>query len=416
MRRTPIFWGWWIVLAGFICAFCAAGARYSFSAFMPTLLDEFGWTRTELSAAYSIHMWLYVIAAPIAGILTDRFGPRILMAIGGLFIVVALTLTSLTSQLWHLYIFYGVIGLVGVSLCYMVPSLSTTRKWFTRRGGTATGIVSAGSGLGISLMVLVAASLIGWFSWRGSFIIVGVVLGVLCIIFSLIFMRKDPESMGLLPDGDEALPIKQNPSEEAWTLREASRTSPLWLLVGANFLAGVPLTAMLSQTILWAEIDLGIGRVLAAGALTAMTLTAVLSRIFGGWASDRWGRKPILYLSFSGVAIACLLGLGVDSLTTLYVFAIAFGFFYALVVGVWPAYLGDIYGRSSVGALYGVVTAAAGIAGGTGPIVYAYIHDTLGSYNLAFIISAVLCIIGMVLIFLVRPVKSKGGGDGRDKV
>ena len=407
MKRSPIFWGWWIVVAGFVCAFCTAGARYSFSIFMPDIIDEFGWTRTQVSAAYSIHMWLYVIAAPVVGLLTDRFGPRVLMPIGGLFIIAALTLTGTTSEIWHLYIFYGVIGLIGVSLCYMVPNLATVRKWFSRKAGLATGLVAAGSGLGIGIMMLVAASLIEGFGWRGSFTALGVGLGLACIIFSVLFMRKDPESVGLLPDGDQ-VPPPEDAVGGAWSLREALGTRSFWLLLAASFIASIPITAMLSQIVVWAELDLGIGRLIAALVVVAMTFTAVASRVVGGWVSDRWGRKPIFYIGLLGCALALAFAIGVESLSSLYVFAIIFGFFYALPVAVWPAYLGDLYGRASVGALFGALTIATGLAGGTGPLLYGYIYDALGSYDVAFIISAALCAVAIVLIFLIRP------PDGRE--
>jgi MFS family permease len=374
---------------------------------MPDLIDEFGWSRTAVSLAYSINMMLYVLIAPLAGLLTDRIGPRVVISVGGLLVVLSLVLTSFVDTTWQLYLSYGILGGCGVGLCYMVPNLATVRKWFSRRAGLATGLVAAGSGLGIIIIAPLAVRFINAWGWRTSFIAIGLITGIICIIFAAIFMRKDPESMGLLPDGDvaKAQPSPNSlgtPAEKAWGLREAIHTRTFWLLLIAAFCYFLPVTAMVAHIIMWAQFDLGLGMMLAATTLSAMVIAALIARIVGGAASDRLGKKPVFYISAIGAAAICLYGLTASSFTTLYLFAIVFGFFYGLNVALWSAILGDFYGRPSVGSLYDILSIGIGVAGGVGPLLFGRIYDARGSYDIAFLISAIVLVLGAILISRTR--------------
>jgi sugar phosphate permease len=123
--RSGIFYGWWVIMACCVIAILSSAGRYSFTMFFPTLLDDLGWTRTMLGFGLTLHMWVYAITAIVAGILVDRYGARLIMVGGGVFILLGLVLTSKMSTVWEFYLYYGVILALGVATTLSVPAQAT---------------------------------------------------------------------------------------------------------------------------------------------------------------------------------------------------------------------------------------------------------------------------------------------------
>ena len=176
------------------------GGLHSFGVFFKPLLAEFGWTRATISGAYSLSLTLSGFLGMGTGRLTDRFGSRSLITIGGLLLGIGYILLSQANAVWQLYLLYGVI--IGISIsCILIPTLSTLARWFIKRRGMMTGLVIAGTGVGMIAMPLLADRLISGYGWRTSFIVFGVISFVI-IILAAQFLRRDPQSKGQLPDGD----------------------------------------------------------------------------------------------------------------------------------------------------------------------------------------------------------------------
>src|SRR5262245_10714711 len=170
----PLHYGWVVVAAGFAVMFLTYGVQYSFGLFFAALTTEFGWSRAALAGVFSLYAGTYSFTGLISGRLTDRWGPRRVVALGGL--LLGLGASSTVRSLAPLYATYFVAGL-GMSTAY-VPCNSTAVRWFAARRGTAVGLVMAGAGVGVLVCPRLVALLIERAGWRGAYLTLGIVLAL----------------------------------------------------------------------------------------------------------------------------------------------------------------------------------------------------------------------------------------------
>ena len=230
-----IFYGWRIVAAAFVVLFTAYGAQYCFGVFFAALLDEFRWSRAGLSGVFSLYAFGYCVAGFPAGRLTDRWGPRAVVSAGAVFLGGALAAMALVRHLWQPYLIYGVIAALGMGTAY-VPCHSTVVKWFARRRGLAIGVASTGASLGTFALPPLAQRAVTAAGWRAAYVVLG-----LCVFTALALsatvMRRDPRSLGLRPDGDDAAPAPPFDARpgRGFGLRRAMHARPFWLIAGGLY-------------------------------------------------------------------------------------------------------------------------------------------------------------------------------------
>jgi MFS family permease len=167
-----VFYGWTVVAAAFFVLFMAYGTQYAFGVFFAALVDEFGWSRASLSGVFSLYAAVYSGFALVAGRLTDRWGPRTVIGIGGALLGAGLVAMSRVGALWQPYVLYGTVAALGMSTAY-VPCHATVVRWFTRRRGLAVGLASAGGSLGTFVLPPVAHFLVSRLGWRWSYVVFG---------------------------------------------------------------------------------------------------------------------------------------------------------------------------------------------------------------------------------------------------
>src|SRR6266852_2904349 len=182
----------------------AYGAQFSFGVFFSALLEEFGWSRGALSGAFALYAFGYSALAAVSGRLTDRWGPRAVIAAGGVFLGAGWIAMSATSAIWHPYVFYGVVAAIGMSTAN-VPCTATVARWFVRRRGLATGLTSAGGSFGAFCLPPVAQLIVSGVGWRRAYVIFGAAILVTLNLLAPL-MKRDPEGLGLTPDGDRRAP------------------------------------------------------------------------------------------------------------------------------------------------------------------------------------------------------------------
>jgi len=414
IRKSKFFYGYVIVFAAWFAMLVSSAAQNSFGIFFPDLLEEFGWTRGMLSLGFTLNLWLMACFALLAGYLTERIGPRRTVIIGGIVAALGVGLLSITSQIWHFMLFYGIITPLGISMSYMIATVATVRRWFMRRAALMVAITMTGSGLGIVLFWPLAQQIINAWGWRTGYISFAIILAVGACIAGFL-LRRDPESAGTYPDGIEIAEKELEAREdflsraEQWSVRAAFKTRSWWLLICAQFY-NLAVVGLIAHIIAWGTLDLGIlqGTVVLIGSL-ALVLAAVVGRLFGGFISDwymsRFGvsRKPILYFSVLGVALGCLLSPSVGSATSLTLVSLIIGFSYGCAMAVFPTYLGDLFGVANLPVLFGVVAFFIAAAAGLGSMLFGFIHDATGTYDLAFFIVAPLCLVSAICLFFLKP-------------
>ena len=413
-RKRNIFYGYIVVAAAFLITTISHGAQHTFGIFFKPLLEQFGWTKAATSAAFSLYLVLYGLLGIFVGRLNDRFGPRLVMTVCAFFLGLGYMLMSQVSAIWHLYLFYGVLIAIGMSGTW-VPLISTIPRWFIRRRGLMTGIVTAGSGIGTILLSLVASALIAEYQWRLSYILVGA--GVLMIlVLAVQFLRRDPQQMGQLPYGGDVVK-KENPDYpgEGLCFREAVNTTQFWMVCAIFFCFGFNLYTVMVHIVAHA-IELGIPALNAASIIAVVGGVNAAGRVGIGSAGDRIGNMRCLAISFVLMTTALLLLTVAAEMWRLYLFGVIFGLGYGGLAALMSPVPAELFGLRSIGTIVGAVMCSFTLGGAVGPVLAGRISDITGSYQVAFLACAAVSVIGTILSVLIRPAgKTEGCVAGRGR-
>jgi MFS family permease len=400
--KSAPFYGWVVVGAGFSVLFMAYGAQFSFGVFFSALLEEFGWSRGALSGAFALYAFGYSGLAVVSGRLTDRWGPRAVIATGGFFLGAGWLAMSATSAIWHPYVFYGVVAAIGMSTAN-VPCTATVARWFVRRRGLATGLTSAGGSFGAFCLPPIAQLLVSAVGWRRAYVIFGAAILVTLNLLAPL-MKRDPEGLGLTPDGDRRAPRgdASSPRGSDYTIRQAMRTRAFWVLFALFAATWIPIFAPLVHLVPLAR-GLGVDPLVAATLVSALGMAGIVGRLVMGVLSDRIGRRPAIGIGLV-LQILAFLGLAAaGALPGLYAASIAFGFSYGAVASLFPAIVADFFGRERAGSLVGLLFAMSGSMTALGPLGAGFIYDRTGGYGPAWAASAALNVVALGLLAWARP-------------
>jgi MFS transporter, OFA family, oxalate/formate antiporter len=390
------------------CAFtilCVAyGVQFSFGVFMPYISADTGWSRGALSLPFSMYVFVYSALGMVSGRLTDRWGPRTVLIAGGCLLGSGIMLMSRAEMLWHLYLVLGLVAAAGMSAAY-VPCSATVVRWFMLKRGLALSITSSGASFGVFIFPPLATALITRYGWRGAYLILGLLV-VGTIVGCATLIVRDPEKMGLHPDGlERELILPEQAADidpgESFTLAEAKRTNAFWLL-NAVFTLTWLVAFMPMVHIVSFAVDLGISPLRAAMAISVIGFAGFAGRLVVGTLSDRFGRVGALRMCLL-LQVLAFISLAMSSgPALLYLAAAVFGFSYGGVSTLFPALVGDFFGRAHVGAIVGFIFALAGSPAAFGPLIGGYLYDVSHSYSVAFELSAALNLAALLLLFLLK--------------
>jgi MFS family permease len=399
--RSGIFYGWWIVAVCILVTMLNAGAAfYAFSRFLPTLMDEFKSGATVIAGAASLYMLVTGLTGPIAGKLTDKYGPKKLILIGAAIGAAGLMLLGVANAVWHLYAFYFIVG-IGMSGAGFVPVGVAISNWFDRRRGVAMGITMAGVSLGAIVIAPLAHYLIVGTGWRMAFVILGALTAVLIIIPIMFVMRNRPEESGLLPDGarpigseavSEPLSMSDpsesgqisNTNEGSWTLSMAFHSLPFWLVLATFFFAGAVVAGVLQHEVNILK-DMGVPLAAASFALGLTGGIGGVGKVVFGFLGDRFTPRFASVLCIALQIVGLIILMMTHTTAMVWVFVFVYGF----AMGGWltlePLITGQFFGMASFGTIFGWVLAAAAVGSGLGPIIMGAIYDVSGSYFVGMI-------------------------------
>ncbi|MBW1775507.1 MAG: MFS transporter [Deltaproteobacteria bacterium] len=408
--KRKIFYGWWVVVALFFVGMLGPMARYTITAFGPFISEELGWGATSIGLALSLSLWVYAIASIPVGWLIDRIGSRRILILGAILLFFGLWWFSTVRVLWQLYLSVGLIVGIGVSMTHFLATQSTARKWFTKKAGLAGGILTSAFWIGSGTLSPLLTGMGNAMGWREACFTYGLGICIIIVLLAWLVIRDTPESMGLLPDGDSAAggPGRaDNITEEiSWNSSEALKTRSFWMIIIGYALVGIPGQGLLGHLILWG-VQLGWPKATAGVFLSAFTLTLSLTAIPGGWLADRFGKRQVLMISYGLSTILSLVcWLFVQSAGSLMILMAVFGTVYGISAGpgLWSAYVGDVFGRESIGRLFGIMTLGYGLIGGSGPLLWGWVYDVTGQYNLACLLSALCFVLVILCLVFAKPI------------
>ena len=402
----------------------ANGLYFSFSVFLPPLVEEFRWSRALTAGALSMSTAVQGALAPVAGLLVDRFGPRRVILGGVGCLSAAAMLTATVRGPGELYLYTGVLGAVGLAGLGPVPMGVLLSRWFSERRGRAVGIAFSGMGAGVFVTGPLAQWLIGSFGWRAATAILGV--GALAILLPLVWLwAHDPrprrnERAPAEPDetppggrggvrgewGSEApRPLPAPRAESHPTLSGAIGMRAFWALWLAYLFTPLAVFPVTTHQVAFA-IDRGFQPLLAASVFGVMGLMSSIGRISFGFAVDRLGGALAATLSYgctAGGALALLALEGDARVGWLVAYALVFGLGFGARGPIITAMASQIFPGRRFGVIYGILSVGNGIGGGVAPWFGGFVHDVTGSYRIAFVIAVGFCAIGSACFWLARP-------------
>ncbi len=390
-----LFRGWLVVAAAFSVLFLSYGLQFSYGVFVSGMATDLGWSRAQTALPYSIYVFVYSAISAATGRATDRFGPRPVIAAGAVLLGSGWAASALVERPWQLNLTLGVIAALGMSVAW-VPCNATVSRWFTRRRGTAVAIASTGGSLGNLIVPTLAAALVTFWGWRMTLAAIAFFSAALMLLAAR-FMIRDPESVGLWPDGEP--PASSETASPGQRLDEVCWTEPFLLLVAIYFLTWVPVFVPFVHAAAYGE-DLGLSKLAAGSVISAIGIGGMIGRLCSGVVSDRVGRLPSLLGIFALQTIAFVAFAAARGLGALWFAAMTFGFSYGGGVTLLPPLCGDLFGRAHVAAIVGTIFAVAGAPAAIGPYVAGWLFDVTGRYGPAFLCSAALNAGALVLTWV----------------
>lgn len=395
----------WLIAASAVGIHISIGSVYAWSNFTNPLMDEFGWSASQVQLTFSIAILFLGLSAAFLGHFVEKYGPRAagLLAAGffGAGIIGSGFAVSLGS-LPFLYVTYGVLGGIGLGVGYIAP-VSTLVKWFPDRRGLATGLAIMGFGFAAAIASPVMEGLINSVGTANTFYILGVSYFIIMTLSSLYLEKPaaDWEPRGLedkIKSGKTR--IKEDLSQ--LTANEAVKTTRfyyLWFMLFINVTCGI---AILSAAKPLAEESIGLTTAEAATLVGILGIFNGLGRL--GWASisDYIGR-PNTYTTFFVLQIALFALL--PHTTEAFLFQVMLAVVYTCYGGGFaaiPAYIGDLFGTKQLGAIHGYILTAWAAAGLAGPMFAAWMKDTTGSYGTSLTFFSGLFVIALVVSLLIR--------------
>ena len=411
-------YGWVIVATAVICLLLIYGIRHSFSAFFPSILAEFGWTRGNTALIFALSVLNYGLIAPIAGNLADRWKPKLMIFFGVLLIGISSASCALANELWQFYLLFGVLMPLGAAFSGAPIFVPAIANWFVSKGGMAVGIGLAGGGLSFS-MAAYAEFLISIYGWRLAFVIMsGSVVGIVVPLVLLFFRYRPKEQRQLNPD----TPKKSRKENENVTevigagnsygylpLKRILQNHRLWLLVFTYMLyMGIANFLIIGHQIIY-FVDLGYSSRFAASIAGLVGIFIAVGTL-SGFLADWMGREKALTLATILSISALLILLSQNDASNpwaLYIFSFCFGFPGGLFAPSIVSGAADLFYGKHFGVVNGLLLMGFGIGGAIGPWMGGYIFDITGSYFIAFIICISAFCLACASFWIAAPRKAK---------
>lgn len=395
---NKIFYGWWIVLAGFVLTFLLSSiVFFGFTALFQPLVDEFGWSYAQVSFAASLRGLEMGIFSPIFGYLVDRFGSRKIAVIGIITAAAGLFSLSATVSLAMFYASFLLLG-IGAGACTSIVSMTAVANWFTKDVGKALGIVSAGfgaSGLLVPLIVL----LIDHQGWRDALITMGIVLLLLGLPTTMI-IRNRPEKYGLLPDGElkekTAAPDRPSPERIRGGFRTIMKNRSFWYINISDCLRMMALSAVVIHIMPYLT-SLAIPRLTAGYIAAGLPLLSILGRFGLGWLGDIRDKRMVMALAYGLMAAGIVSLCFVEIPLFLFLFLITFSVGFGGIAVLRSALILEYYGRETFGKALGVTMGAGSLGAVIGPTLTGLVYDLQGSYLIAWLIFFFFLVVSLAL-------------------
>jgi MFS family permease len=405
-RHRRLHPAWIVAGVAFLALVGAAGFRSAPSALILPLEDEFGWTRSELSVAVGVNILLFGLTAPFAAALMERFGIRKVVTVALLTIAAGSALSIFVTESWMLVLTWGVlIGLGSGSMALVFAALIADR-WFLKRKGLITGVLTAGSATGQLIFLPIVATVASEQSWRtASLIIAAIALAVVPV--TAIFLRNSPADLNMTPYGSpaDAVPTPPprspiNPAKRAiQVLGRAAKIRTFWALVAGFAICGATTNGLIGTHFIPSAHDHGMAEPVAAGLLAVVGIFDVVGTIASGYLTDRVNPRILLAIYYAGRGVSLLLLpflLSASPTPPIILFVVIYGLDWVATVPPTARLCREVFGDDGP-VVYGWVFASHQIGASIAAIGAGVLRDVTGEYTWAWFGAAALCVVAAVV-------------------
>jgi sugar phosphate permease len=402
---------WLVASVTFLTLICAAAFRSTTSIMFMPLEMEFGWTRSLTSSALSVNLVVYGLTAPFAATLMERFAPKRVAVAALALVALGTGLTITMTQPWQLMLYWGVFVGLGTGCLALVFGSLVANRWFSQRRGLITGIFSAAYATGQLIFLPALTSVVMTEGWRTASLVVALFAASVIPIFLLTF-KNSPEELGLLPFGG----AHKDPAGGAApktargtvaVLAQASKKPAFWVLAGTFFVCGWTTNGLIGAHFIPAAHDHGMPEGTAAGLLAVVGIFDFVGTILSGWLTDRV--NPIILLVFyyglRGLALFTVpFVLGPQVEPPLLFFIVFYGLDWIATVPPTIELCRKYFGRAQSPSVYGWVFASHMVGAAIAATFAGAIREAEGSYFIAWMTAAILCLVAAGSVLLLRRV------------
>jgi OFA family oxalate/formate antiporter-like MFS transporter len=385
-----------------------ANLQYGWTLFVEPIDDKHGWGRTAIQVAFTIFIVTETWLVPVEGWFVDRFGPRIVVLVGGALCALSWALNAVADSLVLLYL-AAVIGGIGAGGVYGT-CVGNALKWFPDRRGLAAGLTAAGFGAGSALTVVPIATMIETSGFETTFMTFG--LGQGLVILVLACFMTDPPKLGYGQSRGTAAPQRRH-----YAPQEMLRTPVFWIMYGMFTMVaagGLMVTAQLGP------IAADMGLIDAPVSILGLTLPALtfalsidrvmngITRPFFGWVSDHIGRENTMFIAFTieAVGVMALSAYGADPVAFVILTGLVF-FAWGEIFSLFPACCGDTFGSRFAATNAGMLYTAKGVAALLVPVGNLMVEAT-GSWQTVFYSVAIVnALAAFLALFVLKPLRAR---------
>ena len=418
LDRRGIHYAWVIAAVTFFAMLTTSAALGLPGVMLQPLSKEFGWSIDELSSVFAVRFVLYGLLGPFAAIFIARFGLRRIMAVAACFIAVALALATGVTQLWQLFILWGLVLGCASGLTALVLGAMVASRWFTANRGLVVGLFAASTATGQLIFLPAGAWMIEHLGWRYAVIPVFIACVAVALLATL-FMHDRPRDVGLRSYGEPEGTPQDAPSASVplnfrgpfTVLAQVSRNRTFWILAGTFFICGLSTNGLVQTHFISLCGDNGLASVPAASVLAMMGAFDLVGTTLSGYLSDRYDNRKLLFWYY-GLRGLSLFWLPYSTFTFygLSIFAMFYGMDWIATIPPTVKLAAQEFGKERAGMVFGWVFAAHQLGSAVAAYGAGLTRTLLLTYNPALFTAGAACLVAAMLIMTMRrPPRSAPG-------
>ncbi len=395
MRAQRLHYAWIILIVTFVGMLSAAGVRNAPGVIITPLETELGWSRTDISAAIAISLFIFGFGAPLGGMMLNRFGPRRMMLAGLTLIVIGLSAMTQMTELWQFHLWWGVLVGLGTGAISGTLGATIASRWFNKYRGEVLGVFSAAAAAGQFIFLPLLIGVNDQFGWQALvWTLAAICAGAAVVI--VFFMRDQPEDAKLSAYG-ETTSISTVTDNRSTSMREALKTRDFWLLAGSFFVCGYTTNGMIGTHLLPHALEHGFVKAEMSWALALMGIMNMIGSLISGYLSERYDNRTLLAIYYGFRSLSLMALPFILQMQGMLIFSIIYGFDWVATVPPTVNLTAQRFGRKSLATIYGWIYFSHMLGAGIAAFAGGFFRERLGDYHGVFISAAIMGIVAVGL-------------------